>query len=209
MKHTDAVDEIRERASLYALGALGQHEARAFEGHLEEGCGVCADELRSFEEVAGSLALAAEAPPAPPAGAREKLLERLAQEEGPARKSAGIFGAAGAQQFLTVRGSEGSWEEVFTGIFVKRLFVDRGRSSVTSLYRFLPGAQIPPHPHGGVEECYVLEGDLEANGEVLGPGDYTCAPAGSFHPSVRTRSGATVLIIEQASRELLAGAFGG
>lgn len=199
MKHTAAGDETVERASLYALGALSHHEARAFEEHLAEGCDACEDELRSFEGVAAALAFAAPSAP-PPAGAREKLAQRLAQGNGSARKPA----AAGAQQFLTVRGDEGAWEEMFEGIFVKRLFVDRGRGSVTSLYRFQPGAQIPPHPHGGVEECYVLEGDLEANGEVLGPGDYTCAPAGSFHPSVRTAGGAMVLIIEQASREMMA-----
>jgi anti-sigma factor ChrR (cupin superfamily) len=198
MKHTAAGDETGERASLYALGALSQHEARAFEEHLAEGCEDCAADLRSFEEVAGALALAAPAP-APPAGARAKLAERLAQN-GPAPKPA----PAGAEQFHTVRESEGDWREMFDGIFVKRLFVDRMRSTVTSLYKFSPGAQIPPHPHGGVEECYVLEGDLEANGEALGPGDYTCAPAGSFHPSVRTEGGAMVLIIEQASRETLA-----
>lgn len=201
MKHT-AGDESGERASLYALGALDQHEARAFEEHLAEGCDACEDELRSFEEVAVALAFAAPAAP-PPAGAREKLAQRLAQN-GSARRPARTPAAAVAQQFLTVRGDEGAWEEMFEGIFVKRLFVDRGRGSVTSLYRFQPGARIPPHPHGGVEECYVLEGDLEANGEVLGPGDYTCAPAGSFHPSVRTEGGAMVLIIEQASREMMA-----
>lgn len=202
MKHTVAGDETGERASLYALGALNQHEARAFEEHLAEGCEACEDELRSFEEVTGALALAAPAP-APPAGARAKLAERLAQN-GSAQKPARSFAAAGAQQFLTVRGDEGEWEEMFEGISVKRLFVDKRRSTVTSLYKFSPGAQIPPHPHGGVEECYILEGELEANGEVFGPGDYTCAPAGSFHPSVRTASGAMVLIIEQAGRELLA-----
>lgn len=206
MNHTVGGDEIRERASLYALGALSQHEARAFEEHMAEGCEACEEELRSFEGVAEALAFAAPAA-APPAGARGKLLGKLAQS-GSARNPAGAFGAAGARQFLTVREDEGDWQEMFDGIRVKQLFVDRGRGTVTSLYRFEPGAQIPPHPHSGVEECYVLEGDLEANGEVLGSGDYTCAPAGSFHPLVRTQGGALVLIIEQAGRAMLGGALG-
>src|SRR5215211_7615371 len=102
MKHTAAGDETGERASLYALGALSQHEARAFEEHLAEGCEACEDELSSFAEAAGALAFAAPAS-APPAGARAKLAERLAQN-GSAQKSARSFAAAGAQQFLTVRG---------------------------------------------------------------------------------------------------------
>ncbi|HEY0380306.1 MAG TPA: cupin domain-containing protein [Pyrinomonadaceae bacterium] len=207
MNHTVGGDEIRERASLYALGTLSQHEARAFEEHLAEGCEACEDELRSFEEVAEALAFA---PPAaePPAGARAKLVEQLAQD-GSARKSAAIFDAMGDREFLIVRDDEGSWQEVFEGIFIKPLFVDRGRGTMTSLYKFLPGAEIPSHPHDGIEECYVLAGDFEAaNGEVLGPGDYTCAPAGSVHQTARTKNGALVLIIQQASHGTLAGGLG-
>ncbi len=202
MKHMVG-DETRERASLYALGMLSQHEARAFEEHLAEGCEACEDELRSFEDVAGALAFA---PPAvaPPAAARGKLLERLAQN-GSARKSAAIFDALGEQDFLIVREDQGSWQELSEGIFIKPLFVDKGRGTMTSLYKFLPGSQVPSHPHTGIEECYVLAGDFEAaNGEVLGPGDYTCAPAGSFHPTARTKNGALVLIIQQANHEMLA-----
>lgn len=205
MNHMVGGDEIRERASLYALGALSQHEARAFEEHLAEGCEACEDELRSFEEVAGALAFATPAVP-PPAGAKEKLLEQLAQN-GSARKAAAIFDALGDREFLIVREDQGSWQEVSEGIFIKPLFMDRGRGTMTSLYKFLPGAQIPQHPHSGVEECYVLAGDFEAaNGEVLGPGDYTCAPAGSVHQTARTKNGALVLIIQQASHEMMAGA---
>ena len=208
MNHTVGGDEIRESASLYALGALSQHEARAFEEHLAEGCEACEDELRSFEEVTEALAFAS-AEAAPPAGAREKLLGQLAQNGSAQKSAAAIFDAMGDREFLIVREDDGSWQEVFEGIFIKPLFVDRGRGTMTSLYKFLPGATIPSHPHSGVEECYVLEGDFEAaNGEVLGPGDYTCAPAGSIHQTVRTKNGALVLIIQQASREMLAGASG-
>ena len=40
MRHDRATEETRETAALYALGALSQHEARAFEIHLAEGCDV-------------------------------------------------------------------------------------------------------------------------------------------------------------------------
>jgi anti-sigma factor ChrR (cupin superfamily) len=205
MNHMVSGDEIREQVSLYALGALSQHEARAFEEHLAEGCEACEDELRSFEEVTSALAFASQAV-APPASAKERLLEQLAQN-GSAQKSSGIFGALGDREFLIVREDQGSWQELSEGIFIKPLFMDRGRGTMTSLYKFLPGSQVPSHPHTGIEECYVLAGDFEAaNGEVLGPGDYTCAPAGSFHPTARTKNGALVLIIQQANHELLAGA---
>ena len=202
MKHTAAEDEIRERASLYALGALGQHEARAFAEHLAEGCEACEAELRPFEAVVGALGLAA--PPAePPAGVRGKLLDLLAREKPPAA-AASTTAPFDVQQFLTIREGEGAWREAAAGVFIKQLFVDKERSTVTSLYRLSPGAQAAPHAHAGAEQCYVLAGDFEVNDEVLGPGDFTSALAGTFHHTARTRGGTLLLIVEQASRETLA-----
>jgi anti-sigma factor RsiW len=54
--HRFSDEEMMERASLYALGALSQWEARAFEEHLSEGCERCEAELRGFEAVTESLA---------------------------------------------------------------------------------------------------------------------------------------------------------
>src|SRR5215471_9151454 len=79
MEHKLATDEIREKAALYALGALSQIEARAFENHLDEGCEVCRAELAGFDGVVGVLGLAA--PPAdPPAALRNRLLATIANE---------------------------------------------------------------------------------------------------------------------------------
>jgi len=67
---------------LYALGALSQHEARAFEVHLREGCPVCQAEISQYESVTGELGLAAPAVP-PPAYLRELLVARLEREAAP------------------------------------------------------------------------------------------------------------------------------
>jgi anti-sigma-K factor RskA len=64
---------------LYALGALSQHEARAFEVHLRQGCEVCERELREFTGVVD--ALSAGAPEAaPPAYLRDVLGARIEKE---------------------------------------------------------------------------------------------------------------------------------
>ncbi|HEY6327932.1 MAG TPA: anti-sigma factor [Blastocatellia bacterium] len=74
-----ATDEVKEQAALYALGALSQIEARRFESHLGEDCGVCWSELSQFEEVVGALGL--DAPEAaPPTALRDRLLERIGTE---------------------------------------------------------------------------------------------------------------------------------
>src|SRR6185369_15215565 len=71
-----------ETAALYALGALDAEAARAFEGHLAEGCTQCATELESHASVARNLVFDPEPVPPPPA-VRARLLEAIAAE--PAR----------------------------------------------------------------------------------------------------------------------------
>ena len=73
-------------AALYALGALSQHEARAFEVHVRDGCPACELELKQFEEVAGLIGATVEAV-APPAYLRDLLSVRLQRENSPAISS--------------------------------------------------------------------------------------------------------------------------
>ena len=78
MPHELDTEEYQEKAALYALGALSQHEARAFERHLAEGCSACESELMQFEKVAGTLGLGEAADP--PAYLRDMLLSRIERE---------------------------------------------------------------------------------------------------------------------------------
>lgn len=79
MKHLEVSEEIREKAALYALGALSQHEARAFEVHLLEGCGVCHTELSDFQDVVSALN-AGYQEETPPAYLRDLLAARISRE---------------------------------------------------------------------------------------------------------------------------------
>jgi anti-sigma-K factor RskA len=65
-------DGIHELTAGYALDALDEDERRSYEEHLE-GCERCRDELASFGDLAGALALAASGPE-PPAGLRDRVL---------------------------------------------------------------------------------------------------------------------------------------
>ena len=194
MKHAVASDELRERASMYALGALSQHEARAFDEHLGEGCEVCREEFSSFQAVVDSLALG-RVGVEPPREARVKLLARLALEGSPQQRRASSGRKHILEEFLTIRAHEGEWVQQGEGVFVKRLFSDETRGTVTSLYRLMPGTRCAGHRHLGVEECMVLEGDFHVNDEVLGPGDYHCALPGSVDETLFTVGGTTILIV--------------
>lgn len=197
--HRFSDDEIQERASLYALGALSQHEARAFEEHLED-CAVCAEELEGFAEVVGALGFdATEA--TPPARVREQLSALVVAEA--QTLSAEPCVAAVELPLVTLRADEGEWHEVHKGLSVKRLYVDSNSGLVTTLVKMSPGASIPLHRHRGIEQCYVIEGDARAAGQSLGPGDFQSAPKDSIHAPVYTETGALLLIIAPESYEVL------
>lgn len=190
--HSLSHEDMTERASLYALGALSLAEARAFEEHLGEGCELCASELRSFKEVALQLALSA--PEAePPAGVRERLLSLVSEEETEPNPSADAI--APSAPLITLRSDEGEWFKVAEGIKIKQLFFDKQSGMVTTLVKMKPGTHIPEHHHRGIEQCYVIEGDFHAANQSLGAGDFHCAPEGSTHEPVYTIGGALLLII--------------
>jgi len=220
MRHTGgAEDATRERAALYALGALEAEEARSFERHLDEGCDECAAEVESFAAVGCALALAVPQR-TPPASAREKLLahvsantEATPSEESGRTEPRGVERAAptatptatNLSDLLIVRAGEGEWfESEDPGVTVKLLYVDRERETYTTLVRMSPGSRIPRHRHRGAEQCLVLEGDVSSGPHTLSAGDFNCAPSGSIHDELTSEGGALLLIISPESYEVLA-----
>lgn len=119
----------------------------------------------------------------------------------PARAPQRAEGGAG---FLVVRAGEGEWRPTGdAGVSFKLLYVDRERSTVTTLVRMEPGARIPAHRHLGVEQCLVLEGDLRAGGVEMSAGDFNCSLPGSVHEDLTTDGGALFLIVGPERYETL------
>lgn len=79
LKHESITKESQEVAALYALGALSQHEARAFDVHLRNGCPICDLELKQFDEVVGLLGVSV-APESPSGYVRDLLAVRIQRE---------------------------------------------------------------------------------------------------------------------------------
>ena len=196
MMHEGTEEEATGRAALYALGALEADEAARFAKHLS-GCAACAAEVAGFGEAVAALA---EAPPPaePPAGARARLLARIAGAEG----GSGT-GAPGAE-FYIVRAGEGEWRATEDeGVTYKLLFADRERGTVTTLVRMRPGSSIRAHRHLGVEQCLVLEGDLSSGPHRMSAGDFNCSLPGSVHEELTTGGGALLLLVSPATYESL------
>jgi anti-sigma factor ChrR (cupin superfamily) len=64
----------------------------------------------------------------------------------------------------------------------------------TSIVRYAPGSQFPPHEHSGGEEIFVLEGEFADEHGSYPAGSYLRNPTGTTHsPSVGSE-GATIFV---------------
>jgi anti-sigma factor ChrR (cupin superfamily) len=185
--HDHLTDELRELAALHALGALEGPEAREFGAHLA-GCDVCRAEVGACEEAAAGLAEAV-SPAEPPPALRARVLADL---EGAEANST----ALDPLRTSIVRDTETGWTELSPGVSTRTLFEDAATGRITALVRMRPGASVEPHRHLATEEVFILEGDCHvAPGQMLRPGDYFRAEAGSMHMYTYSEQGTLFLSV--------------
>jgi anti-sigma factor ChrR (cupin superfamily) len=94
------------------------------------------------------------------------------------------------------------------GMNWKILFQDKARGLLTALVRFDPGAVLDLHRHVDIEQTYVLEGTLEDDEGICGPGDFVWRPKGNCHRAVAP-NGALLLAIFQTPNVFLEGPMAG
>jgi anti-sigma factor ChrR (cupin superfamily) len=198
MSDHPAPHEESDLAMLYALGALSQNEARSFENHLADGCQPCKADLESFEFTVGALGYTA-LDETPPERVRAALLAKVAKTEPPVASSH----VESQNEFVSILASEGKWQQLLEGVFLKKLHVDPTTGIATSLVRMSPGTALPVHQHLGVEQFYVIEGDCSVAGQRLTSGDYHRAAAGSTHETTSTVGGTLLLLIAPERYEVL------
>ena len=171
------------QVSAYAIQALPPDEAAAMEAHLAS-CSQCREELETLRVVADSFAFWPTDVLRPHPSLQERLAHLIAAETGedpvapPARQS-----------------DEPAWEEVAPGIFCKLMATDTERHRVSMLVRLLPGVDYPPHTHAGLEELFLLDGELWIDDRKLYPGDYNRAEPGSGDKRVWSETGCTCVLI--------------
>lgn len=167
----------------YLMQALPENEAAAVEAHIAS-CSHCRQELETLRPVVDSFVSWPTDVLRPSASLQDRLALRLAAETGdtpvlpPARQW-----------------REPAWEEVAPGIFCKLLATDSARHRVSMLVRLLPGVDYPPHTHAGLEELFLLDGELWINDRKLYPGDYNRAEAGTGDTRVWSETGCTCVLI--------------
>ena len=98
--------------------------------------------------------------------------------------------------------SESEWEEVAPGISCQLLATDIEKDRVSMLVRLAPGAAYPPHSHAGVEELYLLDGELMIDDKTLYPGHYNRAEPGTGDQDVWSETGCMCVLLT-STRDVL------
>jgi len=192
-----------DRCLEYVFGSMSDSERCAFEEQLA----VRPDLAREVRQLKDSAVELARSLPQvdPPSSLREKLMGKIAERPEP-RPHGQIWqrwqGTSGERHL--VRASGDTWEPTeIQGIDVRCLAVDESANRVTMMIRMAPGTRYPKHRHGGVEECYVLSGDLRQSAQVMRAGDYEWCENNSVHGEQWTEGGCTLLIHSSQHDELL------
>ena len=121
----------------------------------------------------------------------ERLAQRIAAEQGQESVVSSPHGPP-----------EPEWEEVAPGISCKLLATDAEKDRVSMLVRLAPRAAYPPHRHAGVEELYLLDGELMIDNKTLHPGDYNRAEPGTSDQHVWSETGCTCVLLT-STRDVL------
>ena len=201
MDEMDEKDTVTlELASGYALGVLDPAEAAAFEQRLQRDS-TAAAEVAAYQQVAAYLAEAAPlVRPAP--RVKDALFARIGASAKTAQKQ--VPNAVGHMANVLVRAGEGRWIKTpFPGVELKQLFVDPFTGMITTLLRAAAGAIYPAHEHGGLEQVYVIDGDIVFDDHELDTGDYEVSAGHTHHSSLRAPEGCLALIIHSPHDRVL------
>jgi quercetin dioxygenase-like cupin family protein len=188
--HPAITDRLREQVTALLMRTMPEARHREFEGHLGS-CTVCSREVAFQRELATQLGFGT----APRAGRRKR---GASAQPWKAWRS-----PRGASPLMFLPSSpEGFEPTAFPGITAKKLFVDVPNGRVTMIVRMAPGSSYPAHRHGGAEECFVIEGDLQVGSLTMRASDYQRAAPGSTHPVQSTASGCVLFLVSSLSDEI-------
>jgi anti-sigma factor ChrR (cupin superfamily) len=171
------------QVSAYVMQMLSAHEAAALEAHVAS-CPQCRQELETLRSVVDRFVFWPTDVLRPSTALQERLAARIAADKGE------VPMLPPPSQW-----DEPAWEEVAPGIFCKLMATDTANHRVSMLVRLLPGVEYPPHTHAGVEELFLLDGELWIDDRKLYPGDYNRAEPLTGDQRVWSETGCTCVLI--------------
>jgi hypothetical protein len=176
-----------ELVPLYVVRALPCGETRLLEEHLRS-CPECRQELESLSPVVDSFT----AWPADILRPSDSIWRRLQERVGEEASEESAL-----PEVLAWR--EPEWEDVAPGISCKLLATDVESDRVSMLVRLAPDTAYPPHRHAGVEELFLLHGELWIEDRKLYPGDYNRGEPGTADKRVWSETGCVCVLITSPS----------
>jgi anti-sigma factor ChrR (cupin superfamily) len=174
-----------ELAPLYALDLLDLEERLWIETQVLE-CPDLAEELASYQTAVGLMPYSAPAMPMA-ADLKDRLFDRLglapieSVPETPPEVPPDL-------KMFAIKSADLQWKpHRMKGVEVVVLFVDEVNRTRHLLVKAAAGVVYPLHQHAGIEEIFMLEGELIINDEVYLAGDYIRSYPNSIHaPSTKT-----------------------
>jgi hypothetical protein len=173
--------EHLDEVPIWLMQALPAAAAARMDAHVPS-CAVCSAELAALRPVVDEFAAWPIDVLRPPRSLWTRLADRIAQDTGRAPAPAS-----------TPAWTEPAWEEVAPGISCKLLAVAPER--VSMLVRLAHGVAYPPHRHAGIEELYLLDGELWIDDRKLHPGDYKRGEPGTSDRHVWSETGCTCVLV--------------
>ncbi|MCU0648721.1 MAG: cupin domain-containing protein [Gemmatimonadaceae bacterium] len=82
-------------------------------------------------------------------------------------------------------------------VTAKPLFLHRAPRPDVAVLTVRANGALDEHEHPETEELLCLEGTCQSHGELLEPGDYQRARAGSAHDQTTTATGSTILVLRR------------
>ena len=183
-------------APLYALDLLDLEERLWVEAQILE-CPDLADELASYQSAVAVIPYSAAIVPMA-ADLKQRLFDRIAATgdellgtnptDTSSNPQLASQSAAPSEPTVVVRSADLEWHPYQTeGVEVAILFLDPVTRMCTAIVKAADGIIYPLHQHRGIEEIYMLEGELEIDGQVYVAGDYIRSYPNSIHPPATTK----------------------
>ena len=172
-----------ERVPEYVLHALPASEVPVVEAHISV-CAECRQEMEMLRPIVDFFISWPTDVLFPSPSLWGRLVGRIAAETGEEPVVP-----------TTRQWSEQEWAEMAPGVSCKLLATDTERGRVSMLVRLAPGTHYPAHTHAGVEELYLLHGELWLNDRKLCPGDYNRSEPPSVDEGVWSETGCTCVLI--------------
>jgi len=195
-------DQQQEQASLYALGALGEGEARAFEAEFRSNAEL-RELVHSLQRTSDLVAMSSPTI-TPPASLRDKALSRIDAQTGQKPASASMPLILEGLRFLDSASAK-DWKALpVPGAYIKLLSLEKDRGYAVLLGKLDPGVRYPAHINAGPEDIFILTGDLVVGDRKMAAGDFHHADKGSQHQVNYSVGGCTLLAVLTTDDPLVA-----